>query len=104
MNILVIGSGGREHALCQAIKKSPQCKELYCAPGNTGIGKIAERVKLKPLDFDGIVEFCREKHINFVVVGPEAPLVAGIADFLEERGIMVFGPSAAAAKVQWSTG
>ncbi len=102
MNILVIGSGGREHALCQAIKKSPQCKQLYCAPGNTGIGKIAERVKLKPTDFDEIVEFCREKHVNLVVVGPEAPLVAGIADFLEERGIMVFGPSAAAAKLEAS--
>jgi len=102
MNILVIGSGGREHALCYAIKKSPQCKELYCAPGNTGIAKIAERVKIKPTDFDEIVEFCREKHINLVVVGPEAPLVAGIADFLEERGIMVFGPSAAAAKLEAS--
>lgn len=102
MNILVIGSGGREHALCQAIKKSPQCKELYCAPGNPGIGKIAERVKIQPTDFDAIVEFCRQKHINFVVVGPEAPLVAGIADFLEDRGIMVFGPSAAAARLESS--
>ncbi len=102
MNILVIGSGGREHALCYALKKSPQCKELYCAPGNTGIAKIAERVKIKPTDFDEIVEFCRQKHINMVVVGPEAPLVAGIADFLEERGIMVFGPSKAAAQLEAS--
>lgn len=102
MNILVIGSGGREHALCYAIKKSPQCKELYVAPGNTGMAKIAERVKIKPHDFDEIVEFCRQKHINFVVVGPEAPLVAGISDFLEERGIKVFGPSAAAAKLEAS--
>lgn len=102
MNILVIGSGGREHALCHAIKKSPQCKELYCAPGNTGIAKIAERVKIKPNDFDEIIEFCREKHINFVIVGPEAPLVAGITDFLEDRGIMVFGPTAAAAKLEAS--
>jgi phosphoribosylamine--glycine ligase len=102
MNILVIGSGGREHALCYALKKSPQCKQLYCAPGNTGIAKIAERVKIKPGDFDEIVEFCRQKHINFVVVGPEAPLVAGIADFLEARGIMVFGPVAAAARLEAS--
>ena len=102
MNILVIGSGGREHALCYALKKSPQCKELYCAPGNTGIAKIAERVKIKPTDFDEIVEFCRQKHINFVVVGPEAPLVAGIADFLEERGIKVFGPTKAGAKIESS--
>ena len=102
MNVLVIGSGGREHALCQAIKNSPQCKELYCLPGNPGIEKIAECVKIKPNDFDEIVEFCREKHINFVVVGPEAPLVAGISDFLEIRGIKVFGPNAYCAQLEAS--
>ena len=102
MNILVIGSGGREHALCWALKKSPQCKELYCAPGNTGIAKVAERVRLKPNEFDEIVEFCRQKHINMVVVGPEAPLVKGISEFLEKRGIKVFGPSAAGARLEAS--
>jgi phosphoribosylamine--glycine ligase len=102
MNILVIGSGGREHAFCHALKKSPECKELYCTPGNPGIAKLAECVAIHPTDFDEIVEFCREKHINFVVVGPEAPLVAGISDFLEKRGIKVFGPSAAGAKLEAS--
>ena len=102
MNILVIGSGGREHALCQTLKRSEQCKELYCLPGNVGISKIATCVKIKPNDFDEIVEFCRQKHINFVVVGPEAPLVAGIADFLEVRGIQVFGPSAYCAQLEAS--
>jgi phosphoribosylamine--glycine ligase len=102
MNILVIGSGGREHAFCYALKKSAECKELYCAPGNPGIAKLAECVAIRPTDFDEIVEFCREKHINFVVVGPEAPLVAGISDFLEKRGIKVFGPTAAGAKLEAS--
>jgi phosphoribosylamine--glycine ligase len=102
MNVLVIGSGGREHALCMAIKKSAECKELYCLPGNVGISKIAECVKIKPNDFDEIVEFCRQKHINFVVVGPEGPLVAGIADFLEMRGIKVFGPSSYCAQLEGS--
>ena len=102
MNILVIGSGGREHALCAAIKKSKRCEELYCAPGNTGISKIAECVPIRPTDFDEIVEFCRTKHISFVVIGPEAPLVEGITDFLEKRGILVFGPNAAAAQLEAS--
>lgn len=102
MNVLVIGSGGREHVLCQTIKKSPQCKELYCLPGNPGIEKIAECVKIKPNDFDEIVEFCRLKHINFVIVGPEAPLVGGISDFLEMRGIKVFGPSQYCAQLEAS--
>lgn len=102
MNILVIGSGGREHALCFALKKSPQCKELYCAPGNPGISTLAECVKIRITDFDEIVEFCRQKHINFVLVGPEAPLVAGISDFLESRGIQVFGPNAFGARLEAS--
>jgi phosphoribosylamine--glycine ligase len=102
MNILVIGSGGREHAICETLKKSPQCKELYCAPGNPGIEKVAECIKIKPNDFDEIVEFCRVKHINFVVIGPEAPLVAGISEFLETRGIQVFGPSTYCAQLEGS--
>lgn len=102
MNILVIGSGGREHALCWAIAKSKHCREVFCAPGNAGIGKIATRVKIRPTDFDEIIEFCREKLIDFVVIGPEAPLVAGLADFLIDRGIKVFGPSKAAAQLEAS--
>ena len=102
MNVLVIGSGGREHALCWAIAKSPQCREVFCAPGNAGIAKIATRVKIRPTDFDEIVEFCRSQPIDFVVIGPEAPLVAGLADFLENRGIKVFGPSRAASQLEAS--
>lgn len=102
MNILVIGSGGREHALCWAIAKSPQCKELYVAPGNVGMKDIAERVKIRPTDFDEVIEFCRDKLIDFVVIGPEAPLVAGLTDFLTDRGIKVFGPSKAAAQLEAS--
>ena len=102
MNVLVIGSGGREHALCYALKKSPDCKELFAIPGNPGIEEFATCAKINPIDFDRIVEFCREHHINFVIVGPEAPLVAGIADFLEDRGIQVFGPCKAAAKLEAS--
>lgn len=102
MNILVIGSGGREHALCWAIKKSDKCKELYCAPGNAGIAELAQCENLRATDFDAVVEFCREKHINFVVIGPEAPLVAGLADFLEDRGIKVFGPSKEGAQLEAS--
>lgn len=102
MNILVIGSGGREHALCWAIKKSKHCGELFCIPGNAGIARIATRVRILPTDFDEIIEFCRSKLIDFVVVGPEAPLVEGLTDFLTDRGIKVFGPSKAAAQLEAS--
>ena len=102
MNILVIGSGGREHALCWAIANSPQCKEVFVAPGNAGMSDFATRVKIRPTDFDEVIEFCREKLVDFVVIGPEAPLVAGLTDFLEDRGIKVFGPSREAAQLEAS--
>jgi len=104
MNILVIGSGGREHALCWAISKSPLCDALYCAPGNGGTGEVAANVDLSPLDFDGIVGFCRDKDIGFVVVGPEDPLVNGLVDRLDAEGIKAFGPSAGAAQLEGSKG
>lgn len=104
MNILVIGSGGREHALCWAIAKSPLCGKLYCAPGNGGIGQVAECVSLSPTDFDAIVTFVREKEIGFVVIGPEDPLVNGLADRLDAEGIASFGPSAKAAQLEGSKG
>jgi phosphoribosylamine--glycine ligase len=104
MNVLVIGSGGREHALCWAIAASPLLSRLYCAPGNGGIADVAECVALKPLDFDGILQFCREKDIGFVVVGPEDPLVNGLVDLLGREGIKSFGPSAAAAQLEGSKG
>ncbi|HEX2116123.1 MAG TPA: phosphoribosylamine--glycine ligase, partial [Alphaproteobacteria bacterium] len=104
MRILVVGSGGREHALCWAIAASPLCDKLYCAPGNAGIAREAACMPVAAEDIDGIVSLAREKAIDFVVVGPESPLVAGLADRLEEAGIKTFGPSAAAAALEGSKG
>jgi phosphoribosylamine---glycine ligase len=104
MRILVVGSGGREHALCWAIAASPLCDKLYCAPGNAGIAREAECVAVAAEDGEGIVRLAREKQIDFVVVGPEGPLVAGLADRLEGAGIRTFGPSAAAAALEASKG
>ena len=104
MRVLVVGSGGREHALCWAIAASPLCDALYCAPGNPGIAAEAQCVPIAAADLDGILAFCRRERIDFVVVGPEAPLVAGLVDRLEEHGIAAFGPSAAAAALEGSKG
>jgi phosphoribosylamine--glycine ligase len=104
MNILVIGSGGREHALCWAIAASPLCNKLYCAPGNGGISKVAECVAIDVMDFDRIVGFVREKRVDFVVIGPDNPLAGGLADRLAAAGIKHFGPSKAAAELEWSKG
>lgn len=102
MRVLVVGAGGREHALCWAISASPLCTKLYCAPGNAGIAQEAECVAIGAEDIDGLVGFARESAIDFVVVGPEAPLVMGLADRLNEAGIKTFGPSAAAAQLEGS--
>jgi phosphoribosylamine--glycine ligase len=102
MNILLIGGGGREHALAWKLKESPELETLYCAPGNAGILSIA---KLAPIDVDDhkeVLRFCREVGIGLVVIGPEAPLVAGLADHLRAGGIAVFGSSAAAARLESS--
>ena len=102
MRVLIIGSGGREHALAWAIAKSPLLTKLYVAPGNPGTAALAENVPLRALDVDGIVKFALEQKIDLVVPGPEAPLVAGVADALEKAGIACFGPSAAAARLEGS--
>src|ERR1700755_2786746 len=94
MQILVVGGGGREHALCWSLAASPLCDKLYCAPGNAGIAEQAECVMVGAEDVDGIVAFARREKIDFVVIGPEAPLVKGLADRLEASGIATFGPSA----------
>jgi phosphoribosylamine--glycine ligase len=104
MRVLVIGSGGREHALCWAIAASPLCDQLYCAPGNPGIAQEATCVPIAATDIDAILAFAQKENIDFIVVGPEAPLVAGLVDKLEAAGIAAFGPSAAAAALEGSKG
>jgi phosphoribosylamine--glycine ligase len=104
MNVLLIGSGGREHALAWAISASPLLSRLYCAPGNAGIAEVAECVDLDVADHAAIVEFCRTGDIGLVVIGPEAPLVAGLADDLAAARIKVLGPSKAAARLEGSKG
>ncbi|MHB1218155.1 MAG: phosphoribosylamine--glycine ligase [Alphaproteobacteria bacterium] len=104
MRILVVGSGGREHALVWAIGASTLCDALYCAPGNAGIAREATCVPIKADDIDGLIGFAQREKIDFVVVGPEAPLVAGLVDRLEAAGIKAFGPSAKAAELEGSKG
>jgi phosphoribosylamine---glycine ligase len=104
MRVLVVGSGGREHALCWKLAASPLCDALFCAPGNPGIAEDAICVPVAASDLDGILDLCRRERIDFVVVGPEAPLVAGLADRLEAAGIRTFGPSAQAAMLEGSKG
>ena len=102
MRVLVVGSGGREHALCWKLKQSPLCSALFCAPGNAGIAGVATCVPVDVLDFDGLVTFCKSENVEFVVVGPEVPLVAGLVDRLEAEGIAAFGPGASAARLEGS--
>lgn len=102
INILVLGSGGREHALCERISSSPLVNELYCLPGNPGIEAIATCVSGNPMDCAAVVSVAKEYGIGLVVVGPEAPLSVGIADALEAAGIPVFGPRKAAAQIESS--
>ena len=104
MKVLIVGSGGREHALCWALSASPLVERLFCAPGNGGIAEQAECVDIGPSDSAKLVDFCRAEAIEFVVIGPEAPLVAGLVDEFEGAGIKAFGPSAAAAQLEASKG
>ncbi|WP_065332623.1 phosphoribosylamine--glycine ligase [Tritonibacter mobilis] len=102
MNILILGSGGREHALAWAVMQNPKCDRLIVAPGNAGIAKIADCASLNAEDGGAVVTFAEENAIDFVIVGPEAPLAAGVADRLRDAGILVFGPSEAAARLEAS--
>jgi phosphoribosylamine---glycine ligase len=104
MRVLIVGSGGREHALAWAIAASPLTDRLYCAPGNPGIAREATCVAVEANDIDGIVDLARRERIDFVVVGPEAPLALGLVDRLEDAGIAAFGPSAKAAEIEASKG
>ena len=102
MNVLLIGSGGREHALAWSLSASPLLTRLVCAPGNGGISRIAECVSLDISNHEAVIRFCKDEKIDFVIIGPEAPLVAGLADDLNAQGIKVFGPSRAAAQLEGS--
>ena len=104
MNILLLGSGGREHALAWKMAASPLTAKLYCAPGNAGIAREAECIALDLADHAAVIAFCRKNGVDFVVVGPEAPLCAGIVDDLEAAGIKAFGPTRAAARLEGSKG
>src|SRR5476649_1201674 len=104
MNILILGSGGREHALAWKMAASPLSEKLYCAPGNAGIAREAQCVALDLDDHKAVIAFCQEKQIDLVVVGPEVPLCAGIVDDLEAAGIKAFGPSKWAARLECSKG
>ncbi len=102
MNILILGGGGREHALAWAFAANPKCDRLWCAPGNAGIAEVATCVALDILDGDKVLAFARENAIEFVMIGPEAPLAEGVADVLRAGGMTVFGPSRAAARLEAS--
>jgi phosphoribosylamine--glycine ligase len=104
LNILVLGSGGREHALCWKIAQSPLTAKLFCAPGNGGTQNVAENIALDADDHGAVIDFCRTEDIALVVIGPEAPLVAGLSDALAEAGIAAFGPNQEAAQLEGSKG
>jgi len=100
--VLIVGGGGREHALAVTLARSPHCAELHCSPGNAGIAAVARCHDVAATDVDGIVELARSLGIELVVIGPETALAAGLADELAARGIAAFGPTAAAAQIESS--
>lgn len=102
MNILLLGNGGREHALAHALVKSDRCEHLYVAPGNGGTALIADNVELNPEDPAAVVAFAQEHHVELVVIGPEVPLIAGVADAVRAAGLLCFGPSKAGARLEGS--
>ena len=102
MNVVVLGGGGREHAICRGLKRSPEVTKLYCSPGNPGIAQIAECVALPAGDIQAVADFAAEHQIDLVVVGPELPLCQGVADAVRAAGIPVFGPSKDAARLEGS--
>ena len=102
MKVLIVGGGGREHAIAMCVSKSAKCDKLYCAPGNAGIAKVAECAPIGAMEFDKLVEFAKEKEIDFVIVGMDDPLVGGLVDKMEETGIKTFGPKKNAAILEGS--
>ena len=102
MKVLVIGSGGREHAIVDALTRSPQVDKIYCAPGNAGIGQIAECLPIGAMEFDKLVAFAKEQAVDLTIVGMEDPLVGGLVDEMEAAGLRVFGPRKNAAILEGS--
>ncbi len=102
MNLVVIGSGGREHAICYKLKQSPKIKKLICIPGNAGTKNIAENIKEDISNFDALYQIIKKQNVDIVIVGPEQPLVDGLADYLNEKKIRVFGPNKFAAQLEGS--
>ena len=102
MKVLVVGGGGREHAICWKLAQSPKVTELYCAPGNGGIAQVATCVPIKATDVDAMVSWCKENAMDFVMVAPDDPLALGMVDALEAAGIPAFGPRANAAIIEAS--
>src|SRR5210317_253457 len=102
MNIGIIGSGGREHSLCYWIKKSKKIKKIFCFPGNAGTDDIAENINIDPNNFKKLNNFILKKNIQILIIGPEEPLVNGVVDFFEKRGIKIFGPNKLASKLEGS--
>lgn len=102
MKVLVVGGGGREHAIVWKLKQSPRVEQIYCAPGNAGVGQMAHCINIQAGDVYGLLNFAREKRIDLTVVGPEIPLTNGIVDIFEKEGLKIFGPSRAAAEIEGS--
>ncbi len=102
MKVLIVGGGGREHAIAQSVAKSPRVDKIYCAPGNAGIAQIAECVAIGVMEFDKLTAFAREKAVDLVIIGPDDPLAGGLADVMEEAGLRVFGPRKNAAILEGS--
>src|SRR5437763_15700164 len=102
MRILVLGGGAREHAICWKLKQSPKVAKIFCAPGNAGIAEVADIIELSPTDVKAVVSFCLRERIDLVVIGPEGPLAAGVADALDKERIPVFGPRRNAALLESS--
>ena len=102
MKVLIIGGGGREHAIAECVSRSPKVEKIYCAPGNAGIAELAECVPITPMEFDKLISFAKEKEIALTIVGMDDPLVGGIVNFFEERGLRIFGPRKEAAILEGS--
>ena len=100
MKVGIIGSGGREHAICSAIKKSNKIKKIYCFPGNAGTSKLAENIEIDLDNFENLKDFILAKKVDFMIIGPEQPLVDGIVDYLEKNNIKTFGPNKVASQLE----